>query len=1383
MRDKLIYCMAAMLASLIVAGAGAGSGYSSRLEEDDFSTCLDQHPEPNPKRYVTCRQSICPFTIEVSQRITHLLVSEVYRLFVEEVLGYPLVQFVFKKDNFNATETLQRLAAELDADNNSLPTAMANLELWVPPETNLFSLEIHDHFMEAGVIAPPGRFGWFIPTNHSNILPSMEYYTIFKSPETAKIFSMTDDELGYIIDRSNMRQMFDYDSGQRYNCSQSSDGNACSEGLFTPPWCKGDSNTCAVLLAEEPDESGFVVHHIKSLHLFVKVVWVGKRLEQVIEIMEKLLVNSQKRSFVILTWTPSTLTVPGDKRFITVSFPPCETYAAETGCKYDLHRLVKVMWQPLIETAKPIHDSLIAVHFTRDNYLDLLNRYARRSSGDSVRQVACGWMRNNSDVWTKWLPDNEDNILNIGGIFPFAIKDYRPIGIASAAKMAVDAINSKTGPNRLLRGYKLNLLLTDGKCQPDVVMKTFVDYVFLRKYNQLVGILGPACSDAVEPLAGVSKHYKTVVISYSAEGSKFSDRNKYPYFFRTIGENHQYKYVYLQLLKKLQWYQVASLTQEGTKYAEYISSLHDLLTTNNITFVINRKFPADRGTDAMGKYLTEMKSKSARIIIADIYNGTARDTMCQAYHLDMTAKQGYVWFLPLWLTPEWYDTDKYNRELNETITCSTKQMLEAINGHLGLSFAHYAPDNQIMQENKTVGEWKTEYSHYLSTKYNATPSDYGGYAYDAIWMLAFALDKLMKMDSSFLSSIHNEHTIRRLVEIIEQTDFYGVSGRVKFGKQSSRLSIINIVQWLDNKTHIVGTFHPNDSDPNGGTLFLNVSLIKWLTPDGKRPSDGTDQCIVQWLAEMIDAPCDHAVIILNVVVFVILFFIMLIIFLYLKRRYDKKVQVTREFWKSLGIDLVNPSNMSSLDKWEIPRERVVINRKLGEGAFGFVYGGEAHFGEKGWVAVAVKTLKVGSTTEEKLDFLSEAEVMKRFDHKNIIQLLGVCTKNEPVYTIMEFMLYGDLKTFLLGRRHLVNGKLGEDSDEVSPKKLTMMALDVARALSYLNDLKYVHRDVASRNCLVNAARVVKLGDFGMTRPMFNNDYYKFNRKGMLPVRWMAPESLGLGIFTPSSDVWSYGVLLYEIITFGSFPFQGLSNNQVLEHVKNGNTLKVPPKLKPQLEGLIVSCWNRDPKKRPQASEIVEFLANNPRLLSPCLDVPISSVQLEDTGQLQIQIPEKLRKFSASLRNRSSNSITSQRPSLWRNFSMEDESSSVIWDQPDSPVETLPRITETWTDPDSGFPQNSYTSTNSDRVNVWENPITDRLWTDNNFNNGGIAEPLLGSTVMDKNVTIASTNRNDSRTVDDRYVPLKPSMNSYCDMTMHNEDYCLHNSNAQADSVV
>lgn len=176
---------------------------------------------------------------------------------------------------------------------------------------------------------------------------------------------------------------------------------------------------------------------------------------------------------------------------------------------------------------------------------------------------------------------------------------------------------------------------------------------------------------------------------------------------------------------------------------------------------------------------------------------------------------------------------------------------------------------------------------------------------------------------------------------------------------------------------------------------------------------------------------------------------------------------------------------------------------------------------------------------------------------------------------------------------------------------------MSRGLSYLAEQKYVHRDIACRNCLVNAQRIVKIGDFGMARPMFDSDHYKFKRKGMLPVRWLAPESLADGLFTPASDIWSYGVLLYEIVTFGSFPYQGISNSQVLDYVKMGGSLKIPRGVKPQLENLMMACWSFEHKDRPTASDISEIISNHPRMVTPCLDVPLSSVQMPESDSLEL----------------------------------------------------------------------------------------------------------------------------------------------------------------------
>lgn len=587
----------------------------------------------------------------------------------------------------------------------------------------------------------------------------------------------------------------------------------------------------------------------------------------------------------------------------------------------------------------------------------------------------------------------------------------------------------------------------------------------------------------------------------------------------------------------------------------------------------------------------------------------------------MSAKYGYVWFLPIWL-------DKNSKEIYESakINCTKEEIDEMLEGHFSMAHQSYASEQAIMETNHTVGEWKSAYGY-------SNTSHYGGYAYDAVWVYALALDKLIKESPNNLASLHTPNTTERFIKIIADTDFSGVSGRIQFGEGGSRFSNINVMQWVNNENHLVGTFEPNVIEINGtrtvqgGKFNFSSSNITWLTPNGGIPHDGTNICSVGGLANLLGYDCSQTLLVITALLCSLLVILVSAAsFIFWKRRYDQKLKASAKLMRNFGIDLLSmsPVHSNTLDKWEISKDRVVINRRLGEGAFGTVYGGEAQIGDQGWTAVAVKTLKKGSNTEDRLDFLSEAEAMKRFDHSNVVSLLGVCLQTEPIYAVMEFMLYGDLKTYLLARRHLVNEKICDDSD-ISPKRLTMMALDVARALSYLSEMKYVHRDVACRNCLVNAQRVVKLGDFGMARSTSENDYYRFSRKGMLPVRWMAPESLSLGKFTPASDIWSFGVLLFEIITFGSFPFQGMTNNQVLDHVKEGNTLAIPNGIKPQLEGLMKACWNLSHLKRPTASEVAEFIISYPKLVTASLDVPLASVQIPETDSDQLLLLPGLKK--------------------------------------------------------------------------------------------------------------------------------------------------------------
>lgn len=331
----------------------------------------------------------------------------------------------------------------------------------------------------------------------------------------------------------------------------------------------------------------------------------------------------------------------------------------------------------------------------------------------------------------------------------------------------------------------------------------------------------------------------------------------------------------------------------------------------------------------------------------------------------------------------------------------------------------------------------------------------------------------------------------------------------------------------------------------------------------------------------------------------------------------KYIFVFFQLVRRLGIDLETSKVIeSTLDDWAINSDQIVLNCKLGTGMFGVVLGGHVRMndetGNETYVPVAVKSLKNTSNVDARLDFLCEAETMKRLDHPNIVKLLGVSLDSEPIYTIMELMVLGDLKSYLLKRRNLVSSPniLGDDC-EVSPKRLTNMVLDVARGLSYLAHHKFVHRDLACRNCLVtgNGQPVVKLADFGMTRNIFESDNYTFRRTAPLPIRWSAPESLNLGVYTPASDVWSFGIVIWEVITFGLEPYQGLSISEVFRFIAMGHVMNIPAAANPELELLIQKCWLSDSKLRPRACDIAEYVANYPRLVTPCLETSFSSMQV------------------------------------------------------------------------------------------------------------------------------------------------------------------------------
>ncbi|KAM4662872.1 discoidin domain-containing receptor 2-like [Discoglossus pictus] len=293
---------------------------------------------------------------------------------------------------------------------------------------------------------------------------------------------------------------------------------------------------------------------------------------------------------------------------------------------------------------------------------------------------------------------------------------------------------------------------------------------------------------------------------------------------------------------------------------------------------------------------------------------------------------------------------------------------------------------------------------------------------------------------------------------------------------------------------------------------------------------------------------------------------------------------------------------------EFPRNQLRLKEKLGEGQFGEVHLCETE-GLKEFLdlssnefsdqpdLVAVKMLRANVTKTARNDFLKEIKIISRLKHPNIIRLLGVCVRDDPLCMITEYMENGDLNQFLSQREIRSQFTTANNIPSVSLQNLLYMSTQIASGMKYLASLNFVHRDLATRNCLVGNSYTIKIADFGMSRNLYSGDYYRIQGRAVLPIRWMAWESILLGKFTTSSDVWAFGVTLWEIFTLcKEQPYSVLSDEQVIENTgeffrDQGRQiyLSQTPLCPSPIFEMMMKCWSRDIKDRPPFETIHHFL--------------------------------------------------------------------------------------------------------------------------------------------------------------------------------------------------
>ncbi|XP_026475323.1 tyrosine-protein kinase transmembrane receptor Ror-like [Ctenocephalides felis] len=246
--------------------------------------------------------------------------------------------------------------------------------------------------------------------------------------------------------------------------------------------------------------------------------------------------------------------------------------------------------------------------------------------------------------------------------------------------------------------------------------------------------------------------------------------------------------------------------------------------------------------------------------------------------------------------------------------------------------------------------------------------------------------------------------------------------------------------------------------------------------------------------------------------------------------------------------------------------------------------------------VAIKVLKDTAGREAEEDFLREVDIMSAFRHDNILTLIGVVMRdgtNSP-WMVFEYMPHGDLAEVLRANAKVPRLKNPSSCAAPAPKldktSLLSIASQVANGMRYLSAQRFVHRDLACRNCLVGTGLSVKIADFGMSRDVYTCDYYKIGGNRLLPIRWMSPESVMYGRFTLESDVWSYAVLLWEIYSLGMQPYYGHSNDQVVKLILQGEKLTPPEGCPSFICDLMKLCWKTEPRDRLTFPEIYEKLA-------------------------------------------------------------------------------------------------------------------------------------------------------------------------------------------------
>uniref|UniRef100_A0A1I8HNC6 Guanylate cyclase n=1 Tax=Macrostomum lignano TaxID=282301 RepID=A0A1I8HNC6_9PLAT len=817
--------------------------------------------------------------------------------------------------------------------------------------------------------------------------------------------------------------------------------------------------------------------------------------------------------------------------------------------------------------------------------------HSRRRRANAIN--ACDWLASqlaDSPVRLGALPSQ----LRIGLIWPRGIlfDDPRVLEFANLSVSIINAYNcSRLDPGRpqfcslLDDNYQLELLPRGLDCSNPGVLDYYMRLHCLdvncnfeaESAGPIVGMIAGTCSKTVEAVAQASTHLGTMVVAPTVESPVFARRDIYPNFYRTIPSYVAYADTVSQFLVANSWNQLGLLTNKKL----FLNSQHfqqDKVRICHDEFLSERELTLQQAKDSLLR---------------------AKNEGCQLFAMD--------YFRKVYTGAHWAKDIFTERGANCTGTgihvpegCTDSQVTEASNGHLVVK--GFLPADRLNAYRLRLGEPAEvpmpSRASSPSVGANFDENYFGPYTSDAVYLLANALGQLHSSDSAALHRLKSPLVVAAYRQILAATQFDGF----RFG-HSHEPGGGFLAVWLRSLQR----------DGGGGYVSKNLASYRWsingsavvvsaesppaLPPSDYLTADGRfirllhPACFAAFMRALNPKwSCNQALTAFLAILLTVVLTATAGLFYGVLRATGSRRCRTGRTSRSERCENAWPT-------WRCQNCLYVLIGKLAKAVLAQCLAREINISEKRWESCAVKVLTENCKSDAVLKFLEEAEVLCKLDHENIIKLLGVSTVNQPYYIVMEFCLHGDLKSFLMARR------THRDVVYTSPEYLTRYAIDIASGLEYLHsqDPPVLHRDVALRNCLVDSFYRVKLGDFGLARMTPN--YYRMQAPNFVPVRWMPPEAIQYAYFSVKSDIWAFAVLLYEMITFGKFPFYDWSHQRVMAEVARGVTLLAhfPEAANCRLRELVTRCWRYAPEDRPLVSELLHELRDQPPCVAACLD--------------------------------------------------------------------------------------------------------------------------------------------------------------------------------------